>query len=49
MSNKFNWSNFEVGFLKSILNSEKTKESLRPTFDTDEARPRVDVAGMQNK
>lgn len=37
MSNKFNWSNFEVGFLKSILNSEKTKESLRPTFDTDEA------------
>lgn len=37
MSNKFNWSNFEADFLKSILNSEKTKDSLRPTFDTDES------------
>lgn len=37
MSNNFNWSNFEVDFLKSILNSDKTKKSLHPTFDTDES------------
>ena len=37
MSNKFNWSNFEVDFLKSILNSDKTDNKLRPTFDADEA------------
>ena len=37
MTNKFNWSNFEVGFLKSILDSDKTNKMLRPTFDTDEA------------
>lgn len=37
MSNKFDWSNFEVDFLKSILNSDKTKTSLKPTFDADES------------
>ena len=34
---KFNWSNFDVGFLKSVVYSAKTVESLKPNFVIDDA------------
>ncbi len=36
MSKKFSWNNFEVGFIKSVLYSERTPKSLKPPFDTDD-------------
>lgn len=37
MNKTFNWSNFDLEFLNSILNSEKTPISKRPKFKAEEA------------
>lgn len=37
MKNRFNWSNFELEFLNSVLNSPKTPQASRPTFTAEES------------
>ena len=36
MSKRFSWEFFNTAFIKSIVYSEKTKQSLRPGFETDD-------------
>lgn len=37
MKKRFNWSNFDLEFLNSVLNNPATPESKRPTFIAEEA------------